>query len=120
MNGNSYENCRCFEFRACVLLSPAAGEDLEPGATCQLMAVIERYSSTGSSYRKLLCDPMRRAFLRSADALRIAAAMAKRFTDTTRARLRYIASPAPAYGTPEPSLVGAATTLCAPGRNSLY
>jgi hypothetical protein len=86
MNEHSYENYRGFQLCACAQLDPVAGEGLELGAIYQPAAVIEWHDSTWA-HRKLLCDPKRRIFHRSGDALRIAAAMAKRYIDTTLARV---------------------------------
>jgi hypothetical protein len=69
---------------ACARLDPMAGEGLELGAVYQPAAVVEWQDGTGS-HRKLLCDPKRRVFSHSRDALRIASAMAKRYIDTTLA-----------------------------------
>lgn len=52
-------------------LDPVAGEGLELDAIYQPVAVIEWQDRTGS-HRKFLCDPKRRVFRRSHDALRIA------------------------------------------------
>ncbi|RKE39536.1 hypothetical protein B0G76_5967 [Paraburkholderia sp. BL23I1N1] len=84
MNEHSYEHYRGFQLCACAQLDPVAGEGLELGAIYQPVAVIDWQDNTGS-HRKLLCDQKRRVFLRSGNALRIAAAMAKRYIDRTLA-----------------------------------
>lgn len=81
MNEYSYEDYRCCEIYACAQIDPEAGEGLELAVLYQPVAVIEWQDSTGS-HRKLLCDPKRRVFVHSADALKIAIAMAKRYIDS--------------------------------------
>ncbi len=76
-----YRHCRIY---ACAQLDPMAGEGLELGAVYQPVAVIEWQDGTGS-HRKLLCDPKRRVFPHSRDALKIASAMAKHYIDSTLA-----------------------------------
>ncbi|MGF6777132.1 hypothetical protein [Paraburkholderia sp. GAS334] len=83
MNEQSYENYRGFQIWACAQIDPVAGEGLELGAIYQPVAVIQWDDRTGASRKKLLCDPKLRGYQSSGDALRIAAAMAKRYIDTT-------------------------------------
>jgi len=73
-----YRHCRIY---ACAQLDPMAGEGLELGPVYQPVAVIEWEDGTGS-HRKLLCDPKRRVFPHSRDALRIASALAKLYIDS--------------------------------------
>ncbi|MFM0732621.1 hypothetical protein PQQ52_19235 [Paraburkholderia sediminicola] len=85
MNEHSSEHYRGFQIPACAQLDLVASEGLELGAIYQPVAVIQRQDHTGAHREKLLCDPKRRVFPRSGDALRIATAMAKRYIDTTLA-----------------------------------
>jgi hypothetical protein len=82
MSEYAYEEYRCCQIYAGAQIDPEAGEGLQLGVVYQPVAVIEWQDSTGS-HRKLLCDPKRRVFSRSGDALRIATAMAKRYIDAT-------------------------------------
>ncbi|WP_133648117.1 hypothetical protein [Paraburkholderia flava] len=76
-----YKGC---QIRACAQIDARAADGLELGVLYQPIAVIEWCDSAGT-HRKLLCDRKGRIFNCPEDALRLAAAMAKRFVDTTLA-----------------------------------
>jgi hypothetical protein len=85
MNEHAYESYGGCQICACAQVDPVAGDGLELGAVYQPVAIIGWQDRAGSHRKKLLCDPKRRVFSCSGDALRIAAAMAKRYINTTLA-----------------------------------